>query len=98
MRFDAEDGQLKRALKKRGITGREVARRCGISAAYLSDILNGHRFGGEALRCIARELDLNENDLDWHCYQHGRLSPDLLMLDEGWVRARLSEFRERIMS
>ena len=51
-----EPVQLRHAMRIRGLTGAELARRAGVSQATISHALNGHRIHPATLRAIDSAL------------------------------------------
>lgn len=56
--------RLKEALSERGVTGKELALKLGVSQNTISNIVNGYNFPKPALLVeIAKELDIDIKDL-----------------------------------
>lgn len=90
--------RVRRAREDRGMSLRELSRRCEVSAAYISDIERGNRFGEGVISCLVRELAIGENAIDLHYYRHGRIGPGLQFGDYGHVEACLERFRAEMES
>lgn len=89
---------FRRARERNGLSVRELARRCGVSAVYISDIERGNRMGSGVFPCLQRELGVTSNDIDFAYYEHGRIAPDLIFGDEGHVRSCLDTLRRNLMA
>ena len=58
---------IDRLRDERDISLRELAKRLGCSAPFLSDVIHGRRFpSGEMMAKIAQELGISESDLREH--------------------------------
>ncbi len=59
-----EENPLKVWREYRGFTGVELAKKVGISSAYLSDIENGKKDGSiKVLKSLAKELNVDIDDI-----------------------------------
>lgn len=73
--------QLKRLQKERGITNRDLAKRCGLSESYMSYIRSGERgVTYETVQLLAAVLDVNEKALAIFTGEYCVVQGDILVL------------------